>query len=99
MLASGAYLRSSFFFLECYGDQQDLHSRPRSCPTRRSSDLVDGRVAVEVRLAVAAGRVLLVERFAELALHLIGCRARRLAVSAHAPTLGDRKSTRMNSSH
>src|SRR5687768_18301749 len=79
------------FFFYCYGHPRDLHS----FPTRRSSDLIDQAILAEQQAAAAAGQPHRCELENGPALALDT--ARRLACDA--TVVGDRKSTRLNSSH
>jgi len=65
----------------------------------RAVRAVDSGIAVQMGLARARLRVLLLQCLLELPLHLIGCRRRRLLVGAHAPTLGAASDARQGGGH
>src|SRR5207245_11741857 len=78
----------SSFFCSLSGDPRDLHS----FPTRRSSDLAGGPVS-------AAWSLWLILKITGLRLAAGLCLPADWAMCLPAVTVGDRKSTRLNSSH
>src|SRR5689334_23846518 len=77
------------FFFKCYGDHRDLHS----FPTRRSSDL---RRTRQARARSSIGRSSFHSSLESTVIVRTGAAT---SFSRVASRLGDRKSTRLNSSH
>src|SRR5438034_6344432 len=85
-LSASIYIFLSHFFFSSYVDLRDLHS----FPTRRSSDLAPRPRAVQTSAEVLtpAARSLIERTLGGRCFDRYGCRE-----------VGDRKSTRLNSSH
>src|SRR5690554_7189836 len=91
---------SIFFFFYGYGDHRDLHS----FPTRRSSDLVDDLNPIEAGRLRDGSPDLYFRGFycwnSEVGAKTLGMASFNLrAVCQNRNLWGDRKSTRLNSSH
>src|SRR5690606_40738433 len=91
--------RNPIFLFHCYGDTRHLHS----FPTRRSSDLALGSKIKEVHLSSSIGVDPQLFSFLEEGDNRVQTPAYRLdAANVLSPSScpeGDRKSTRLNSSH
>src|SRR3546814_12488808 len=96
------------FFIEGDGDHRDLHVLTHSFPTRRASDLMAGLISVmPLTMAAATNTHSFWELLRIARWHVEGSaydRALAMIVEAHAALpmaafWGDRKSTRLNSSH
>src|SRR3546814_13581214 len=83
-----------FFLFKLYGDHRDLHVLTHSFPTRRSSDLLLGEIALTHEVQADYGQA---ERQLNQALALLG--AQYPETVALNGARADRKSTRLNSSH
>src|SRR3546814_16076693 len=95
-----------YFFSEGYGDHRDLHVLPHSFPTRRSSDLqIEPRVLAAISrdpglMEVAGRETDLYQSVSDRAFSGDRDQAKIAVLGAvYGQTSGDRKSTRLNSSH